>query len=159
MRKMLGRVLVGVAALALLAAGAGPARAQQTLYVEISDCDEFDPGELTIGQGDTVVWVWVSGTHSTTSDDCPCCGCSWDSGVHDTGCPPYQFQYTFNDVGDYLYHCTVHKLKAEIHVVPAPAQVAARLAADRPAGVALLAVGLCGCGLCGYARHRRKPVA
>ena len=144
---------MGVAA-ALFAAGAGPARAQQTWYVDVLDCDEFAPGDLTINQGDTVVWVWKSDTHSTTSEDG-----LWDSGVHDTVCPPLSVQYTFNDVGDYLYHCTVHKLKAEIHVVPAPAQVAARLAADRPAGVALLAVGLCGCGLCGYARHRRKPVA
>jgi plastocyanin len=149
MKVLFGHALVGVAALALLASGARPAWAQQTWYVDVLDCYEFSPGDFTINQGDTVIWVWQSGTHSTTSEDG-----LWDSGVHDTGCPPYQFQYTFNDVGDYLYDCTVHGVTAEIHVVAACGggggfgawEVASNFP-DRPAGVALLAVGLCGCGL------------
>jgi hypothetical protein len=82
--------------------------------------------------------------------------------VQDTGCPPFEFQFTFNNAGDYDYYCSIHLflgMTGTVHVLPAPGKVAAQKAADRPAGLALLGVGLCGCGLCGYARYRRRPVA
>jgi plastocyanin len=152
--------LVCAAALALLAAGAGPARAA-AVKVKVKNF-VFDPAEVTIFEGDTVAWVWANGTHSTTSDDCMCgCTCLWDSAVHPTGTPSYRFEYTFDTAGDYDYYCTIHVARGmvgTVHVLPAPGKVAGQ-AAGRPAGVALLAVGLCGCGLCGYARYRRQPVA
>jgi plastocyanin len=154
------RVLVCVVALALLAGGAGAARAA-SVEVKVENI-VFVPAEVTIFEGDTVVWTWANGTHSTTSEDCMCgCTCLWDSGVHATGTPAFQFEYTFDTAGDYAYYCQVHVARgmvATVHVLPAPGKVAAQKAADRPAGLALLAVGLCGCGLCGYARHRRQPV-
>jgi plastocyanin len=151
--------LVCVVALALLAVG--PARAV-TVKVKVKNF-VFDPPEVTIFEGDTVAWVWAGGTHSTTSDDCVCgCTCLWDSTVQPTGTPSYRFEYTFDDAGDYDYHCTIQVARGmvgTVHVLPAPGKVAARKAEDRPAGLALLAAGLCGCGLCGYARYRRRPVA
>jgi plastocyanin len=159
MRNLLGRVAVCVAALALLAGGAGSARADATVHVGNF---YFDPPDVTIFAGDTVTWVWVEGSHSTTSDDCMFCPCTctWDSGVQDTGCPPYQFQFTFTTAGEYDYHCIPHVflgMSGTVTVLPgccAPAKPE-----DRPAGLALLAVGLGGCGLCGYARYRRRPAA
>jgi plastocyanin len=160
MRNLLGRVSVCVVALALLAGGAGSARAN-CVTVNVQNFF-FDPAEITVFQGDTVTWVWVNGLHSTTSDDCMCCpcNCTWDSGVQDTGCPPYEFSFTFNNAGDYDYYCSIHLflgMTGTVHVLPAcccPPKPA-----DRPAGLALLAVGLGGCGLCGYARYRRRPAA
>jgi plastocyanin len=159
MRNLLGRGLVCVAALALLPVGAGPAPAA-TVKVKLKNF-VFDPPEVTIFEGDTVAWVWANGGHSTTSDDCVCgCTCLWDSMVHATGTPSYRFDYTFDDAGDFDYHCTVHVARGmvgTVHVLPAcRAPVKPE---DRPAGLALLAVGLGGCGLCGYARYRRQPVA
>jgi len=61
----------------------------------------------TIHVGDTIQWVWSSGTHSTTSGACSA-GCVpnglWDSGRLQGG----TFQYTFTTAGTYPYFCTLH---------------------------------------------------
>ena len=71
---------------------------------------EFDPAELTIQTGDTVIWQWESGTHTTTngtgSGD-PNAGTLWDSPI--TSANP-TFQYTFTEVGEYPFFCTPHEL-------------------------------------------------
>lgn len=61
----------------------------------------------TIHAGQTIEWVWVSGSHSTTSGTCPL-GCVtdglWDSGIgHDL-----TFQHTFPSAGSFPYYCLVH---------------------------------------------------
>ncbi|HEY4231264.1 MAG TPA: plastocyanin/azurin family copper-binding protein [Thermoanaerobaculia bacterium] len=63
----------------------------------------------TIRAGGTVNWVWVSGTHSTTSGTCPGSGeCdpdgNWDSGIG-TGTT---FQKIFSSPGTFHYFCRVH---------------------------------------------------
>ena len=61
----------------------------------------------TIHVGDTVRWVWVGGSHSTTSGSCPG-GCQpdgkWDSGVGSG----MTFNRTFSQPGTFPYHCTPH---------------------------------------------------
>ncbi len=61
----------------------------------------------TIHAGDTVQWVWISGTHSTTSGTCAL-GCVanglWDSGV----ASHTSFQHTFPTTGTFSYYCLVH---------------------------------------------------
>ena len=61
----------------------------------------------TIHVGDTIQWIWVSGTHSTTSGACGA-GCVpnglWDSGRVQGG----TFQFTFTSAGTYPYFCTLH---------------------------------------------------
>jgi plastocyanin len=60
-----------------------------------------------IHQGDTVQWNWTSGTHSTTSGACAG-ACTpdhkWDSGQKSSG----SFSFTFNQVGNFPYYCSVH---------------------------------------------------
>jgi len=61
----------------------------------------------TIHAGQTIEWVWVNGSHSTTSGTCPL-GCVtdglWDSGIgHDT-----TYQHTFSSAGTFPYYCLVH---------------------------------------------------
>jgi plastocyanin len=62
----------------------------------------------TIRAGGTVNWVWVSGTHSTTSGTCPGGGCNadgnWDSGI----ASGTTFQKTFSSPGTFPYFCRVH---------------------------------------------------
>jgi plastocyanin len=61
----------------------------------------------TVHVGDTIQWVWSSGTHSTTSGTCSA-GCVpngiWDSGRLQSG----TFQFTFTTAGTYPYFCTLH---------------------------------------------------
>lgn len=61
----------------------------------------------TIHVGDTVRWVWVGGSHSTTSGSCSG-GCRpdglWDSG---TG-SGMTFERKFTQAGSFPYHCTPH---------------------------------------------------
>lgn len=70
----------------------------------------FDPEVLEINPGDTVVWMWVEGTHSVRSAalnaiDQPSCTPNglFDSGVQSSG----TFSYTFNTPGRYGFHCGV----------------------------------------------------
>jgi plastocyanin len=70
----------------------------------------FDPEVLEINPGDTVVWMWVQGTHSVRSAELntigqPSCTASglFDSGAKSSG----TFSYTFTTPGRYGFHCGV----------------------------------------------------
>ncbi len=60
----------------------------------------FSPATMTINAGDTVVWVWQSGTHTTTSDTN-----FWNSGFLSAG---QSFSKTFPTAGTYTYFCAAH---------------------------------------------------
>ncbi|HEX7253660.1 MAG TPA: hypothetical protein VF376_12315 [Thermoanaerobaculia bacterium] len=58
----------------------------------------------TIRVGQTVMWNWVSGPHSTTSGVCCSPDGRWDSGVRSSG----SFSMTFSTTGSFPYFCMVH---------------------------------------------------
>ncbi|MEQ2007498.1 MAG: Ig-like domain-containing protein [Limisphaerales bacterium] len=60
----------------------------------------FNPVTQTINAGDTVVWVWQSGSHTSTGDTN-----FWNSGVLSPG---QTFSKTFPTAGTYTYFCAVH---------------------------------------------------
>ncbi len=65
----------------------------------------FEPVNLTISTGDTVIWEWQNGGHSTTSDATS--GAEvWDSGILNNGATFYE---VFTTLGTYPYHCTPHQ--------------------------------------------------
>lgn len=65
----------------------------------------FEPVNLTISTGDTVIWEWQSNNHSTTSDATS--GDEvWDSGIRNNGAT---FSKVFTTLGTYPYHCTPHQ--------------------------------------------------
>ena len=68
----------------------------------------FSPHSVHIIPGDTVHWVWVSGSHSTTSGGCPGGACApdgrWDSGAKSSG----SFDRVFDQPGSYPYFCSIH---------------------------------------------------
>jgi glucose/arabinose dehydrogenase/plastocyanin len=66
----------------------------------------FKPPVLRIQPGDTVTWVWRSGSHSVTSTSAS--PESWGSGTHgDVG---FEFSRVFSNAGRFPYFCTVHGL-------------------------------------------------
>ena len=66
----------------------------------------FSPNTLSIGTGDSVQWMNVSGFHSTTSST-TVGGCT-ASGLWDSGTPLSSFTHTFPTAGTFPYMCTVH---------------------------------------------------
>jgi titin len=64
----------------------------------------------TINEGDTIHWVWQSGTHSTTSGTCSGPGTCTPSGTWDSTIlsAPNTFDFTFNSSGTFPYYCRVH---------------------------------------------------
>jgi len=74
----------------------------------------FDPSELEVAPGATVVWAWASNgvVHDILFDD------GETSGDQGSG----TYERTFATVGDFPYHCTIHgaPMSGVIHVVADP---------------------------------------
>jgi plastocyanin len=71
----------------------------------------FSPSTITINQGDTITWTNMdSSTHTVTSDS----GSELASGNIPDG---QTFSHTFNTVGTFDYHCSIHPMmKGEVIV-------------------------------------------
>lgn len=82
----------------------------------------YSPDTLTIQSGDTVIWAFGNGTHSST------CGCDAPCGLWDTGVGSSGFStpvpYTSFAVGTNGYYCEVHGCEAMygavIRTAPSP---------------------------------------
>ncbi len=91
----------------------------------------FSPTKTQVMFGDTVRWVWVSGTHSTTAT-----GASpkfWDSGVKSSG----SFDAVFTPAdgpGPFPYFCTVHPASMQDTIYWAPGVFNARTNVSSPGG-------------------------
>ncbi|MBS1586923.1 MAG: T9SS type A sorting domain-containing protein [Bacteroidetes bacterium] len=68
----------------------------------------FSPSSITFPIGDTIEWVWSSGTHTTTSDAAgiPVGAASWDQPINASN-TTYMYKPTVTGV--YNYHCTFHQ--------------------------------------------------
>jgi plastocyanin len=67
---------------------------------------EFSPDNLPdVKVGDVVRWVWVSGSHTTTSDAIPNGADDWDSPIN-IEFPAFEYSPTIT--GTYEYVCTPH---------------------------------------------------
>ena len=66
----------------------------------------FNPSSITNVQvGDTIRWVWVSGSHTTTSTTIPSGAASWDQPINSTST---FYEYKVMLPGTYDYKCTPH---------------------------------------------------
>jgi len=65
----------------------------------------FKPSSVTIHPGDSVLWMWSSSGHSSTSGSPGMQNGLWDSGIINQGA---MFTHTFNTTGSFPYYCTVH---------------------------------------------------
>jgi plastocyanin len=77
----------------------------------------FVPPELTIVEGDTVVWTNLDLVpHTATADDA-----SWDSGTLNHG---ESWSHTFQTAGSWEYHCTIHpEMTGTVTVETGPSDV------------------------------------
>lgn len=66
---------------------------------------QFSPSSLTIPFGDSVKWVWINGTHTTTSTSVPAGATPWDQPITPSN---KSFIYKPAVAGMYEYKCTPH---------------------------------------------------
>jgi plastocyanin len=103
--------------------------ASSTVQVGAGFANAFAPQNLTVTQGDTVNWVWVSGFHNVTSGSCPGGNYVADgkfiSGAATT--PANTFGFAFNTPGTYSYFCSIHRAGMQgtitVNAPPPPAEV------------------------------------
>src|SRR5262245_341591 len=87
---------------AILLFAAAAMSATKTVQVGPGNSLTFSPSTVTVDVGDTVVWQWMSGPHTTTRSQGPE---TWDSG---TLSAPSTFSHTFTQPGTFPYVCTIH---------------------------------------------------
>lgn len=105
--RWLGRA---AAVLGVVALSAAPSLAQTTHVVTVSGFD-FVPEDITIQQGDSIMWTnLAAGFHNVVETDCPANGSSVDNGGFNSGIAGAVDTYTlqFNDVGTFCYICEPH---------------------------------------------------
>jgi plastocyanin len=103
MKRFLGAVVLGV----VLFGVESTARADIFTVLVKSFPNEFQPSDITIDQGDGIVWAWLPGVaHTVTSD----------TGLFDSGLKnsPFRYRRVFQQPGDYFYHCAVHGMAGGI---------------------------------------------
>lgn len=75
-----------------------------TVVIQAEDF-EFDPAFVTINTGDTIIWMWDEGVHTTTSTTIPAGAIAWNSPLTSTS--PV-FMYVPSVAGTYMYECQPH---------------------------------------------------
>ena len=65
----------------------------------------FTPSSVSATVGDTIRWVWASGTHTTTSTSVPSGASSWNSPIDASN---QTFDYVVSTAGTYNYNCAFH---------------------------------------------------
>ncbi len=93
----------------------GTARTNATvMIVSVSDF-QFTPANFTVNAGDTIMWVWMSGFHTTTSNNIPPGALSWDAPINNSS-PVYVYIPLVG--GNYDYQCNFHsQMQASFTVV------------------------------------------
>jgi|GEM_PF-2556053 len=88
-----------------------------TIFVNVSASEHFihvgdfafTPAKTHVNPGDTVIWLWESGIHTTTSD--PSSFKSWNSPSLSSAGQSFQLVFGLADgPGPFPYHCEVHPL-------------------------------------------------
>ncbi len=80
-------------------------KANATIYQVMVGNFFFNPSSLNVAVGDTVKWVWSSGSHTTTSSSVPGGASSWDHPINSSNTT---FSYQVTVAGTYNYVCTPH---------------------------------------------------
>ncbi len=66
----------------------------------------FTPSSLTAHSGDTIMWMWTNGTHTTTSTAAiPAGATPWNSNISSA---TLSFMYVPTVLGTYNYICSIH---------------------------------------------------
>jgi plastocyanin len=97
-----GSLRLFIAALALLAYSQAYAVTTHTVTVQNYS---FTPDTVNAVIGDTIRWVWVSGSHTTTSTGVPSGALAWDAPMNGVTAT---YSYVVAVAGTYNYHCSMH---------------------------------------------------
>ena len=66
----------------------------------------FSPAtSISMHPGDSIKWVWATGSHTTTSTSVPAGASSWNQNLNSTST---RFIYVPTVVGTYSYQCNFH---------------------------------------------------
>ncbi|MEO5673602.1 MAG: T9SS type A sorting domain-containing protein [Chitinophagales bacterium] len=65
----------------------------------------FDPAFVNANVGDEIMWKWMEGFHTTTSDTVPAGADMWEANINDNSTT---FSYIIAVAGHYHYFCEVH---------------------------------------------------
>jgi len=76
--------------------------------------NQFMPANLNASVGDTILWVWKEGGHTTTSQTIPANAKPWDKPLNSTS---KKFKYILKVAGTYHYHCSIHSLSMTGQIV------------------------------------------
>lgn len=79
--------------------------ASATVHNITIDNTGFSPFTTNANVGDTILWTWQAGTHTTTSGNVPNGAATWNSPL--TNASP-NFMYIITTAGTYNYFCSVH---------------------------------------------------
>ncbi|TKK67456.1 hypothetical protein FC093_14265 [Ilyomonas limi] len=66
---------------------------------------QFSPSSVNAKVGDTIIWKWVTGKHTTTSLSIPANAKAWDRPID---VDHKSFRYILKVAGVYKYDCTIH---------------------------------------------------
>jgi len=93
------RTLLVILALAISSQGFA------TIYTVTVSNYQFTPANVNAQVGDTIQWVWVNGSHTTTSGTIPAGAAAWDEPISSSSST---YSYVITEAGTYNYHCTPH---------------------------------------------------
>lgn len=79
--------------------------AKATTHIITQEGTSFAPNLLEVQVGDTVMWQWTGGSHTTTSLVIPAGAAAWDEPLDSDNTT---FSYPVEVEGDYGYKCTPH---------------------------------------------------
>ncbi len=66
----------------------------------------FTPSSISsVPLGDTIMWIWLNGTHTTTSTSIPAGAATWNNNMNSTSTT---FIYVPTVAGTYNYQCNIH---------------------------------------------------
>jgi len=82
---------------------------------------QFSPSSVNAKVGDTIIFKWVNGTHTTTSSTIPANAKAWDKPIDVSH---KSFRYILKIAGTYKYVCTIHAvMKGTLNVTKRLAQI------------------------------------
>lgn len=76
-----------------------------TIHMITVSSFQFTPNNLTVDVGDTLMWMWSDGSHTTTSSSIPAGADPWNAPMNSTNT---DFTYVVTVEGTYNYVCTPH---------------------------------------------------
>lgn len=75
-----------------------------TIKIKVVDF-QFKAKTVNAKVGDTIIWIWKSGTHTTTSTSIPARAKTWDAPITQA---QKRFRYILRVAGTYKYQCNFH---------------------------------------------------